>query len=63
MATKAKKKPLSKKLRSPKPTKRALPPGVKGVRVEDVWAKGKVLWKDDPDVDHFLQLVRSMKRD
>jgi hypothetical protein len=63
MPTKPKKK--SKKVKisiPPPPPKRKLPPGLKGARVEEIWGIGKDLWKDDEDLDKFLELIRNMKR-
>ena len=57
-------KPKKKKVISiPMPRKRKLPAGLKGVKIDEIWAKGKVIWKDDPDIDAFLELVRTSKRD
>lgn len=62
MATKAKKKPIGKKIRFPKPIKRPLPTGFKPFRVEDILGKGKDLWASDEELDEFLALIRTMKR-
>ncbi len=59
MPTKPKKKqPKKTKVPFPTPRKRPLPPGFKGIRVEDILGKGKDLWASDEELDEFLDQIR-----
>lgn len=60
MPTKPKKK--TKKFIIPKPLVSKLPPGFKGVKIEDILGKGKDLWKDDKELDEFLELIRERRK-
>lgn len=64
MPTKPKKKskPSKATIPFPKPKKRPFPPGFKPMRLEDIWGKGKDLWKDDKELDEFLDLIRKMRQ-
>lgn len=57
-----KKKKKKTKVNIPKPPVSPLPPGFKGMKAEDILGKGKDLWKDDKELDEFLELIRERRK-
>ncbi len=57
-----KKKNKKPKIDIPKPPVSPLPAGFKGMRAEDIQGKGKDLWKDDKELDEFLELIRERRK-
>lgn len=57
-----KKKKKKPKIDIPKPPVSPLPRGFKGMRTEDIQGKGKDLWKDDKELDEFLELIRERRK-